>query len=68
MRQFYHVEGMPAELDSDTAYMTRIIGARFVTCLDGEVDLVVHLQFMGVKTEECAFTVRKQDNYTARRT
>ena len=57
MRQMFHVEGVPEGLEPGVEYMTRLMGARFVKCRDGEVDLVMHAKFMGPKTEPCAFTI-----------
>ena len=62
MRQMYHVEGCPEDLDSNMKYATKVVGIRYVKCRDGESDVVVHLRFLGPKTEPCAFAINKMGN------
>jgi hypothetical protein len=56
----YHIEGMPPTqtLSPSTPYMTRVVNAFLTATRDGETVVVMHLEFLGMKTEVCAFTVQ----------
>jgi hypothetical protein len=58
----YHIQGMPKEARNPSIqYMTRIVNAFHTTTRDGEVVFIMHLEFLGTKTEHCAFTVQVPD-------